>query len=84
MGSIFWLLGALAGLVIVVVGYGFLGLITSDQRSWADYLFWSIMGLGTLPAVVQLAWLQVQTFRRRSERHLGSRRHPRFEPKAHV
>ena len=43
MGSIFWLLGPLAGIVFVVFGYGFLGVISSDQCSWADYLFWSIM-----------------------------------------
>ncbi len=84
MGSIFWLLGPLAGIVFVVFGYGFLGVISSDQCSWADYLFWSIMGLGTLPAVVHLAWLQIQTFRRWSERHLRSRRHPRFQPALHM
>lgn len=84
MGSIFWLLGPLAGIVFVVFGYGFLGVISSDQCSWADYLFWSIMGLGTLPAVVQLAWLQLQTFRCRSKRHPRSRRHRRFQPTVHV
>jgi hypothetical protein len=78
MGGIFWLLGPLAAFLCVVVGYGSLGLATSEQGSWADYLFWGTMVLGTLPAVGQLVWLQVQALRRWLDQH------PRFQPAVHT
>ena len=72
MRGIFWLLGPLAAFLCVVVGYGSLVLATSEQGSWADYLFWGTMAVGTLPAVAQLIWLQLQALRRWFDRH------PRF------
>lgn len=84
MAGMFWLLGPLAVFVCVVVGYGSLGLATSEQGSWADYLFWSIMALGTLPAVGQLTWLQVQALRRWFDRRLRNNPHSRFQPAVHT
>ncbi len=84
MGGIFWLLGPLAAFLCVVVGYGSLGLATSEQGSWADYLFWGTMALGTLPAVGQLVWLQVQALRRWLDRRLRNNPHPRLQPAVHT
>ncbi len=84
MGSIFWLLGPLAAFLCVVVGYGALGVGTLQQGSWADYLFWGIMALGTLPAVVQLAGLQVEALRRWLDSHSRNNRQRRFQPAMHI
>ena len=55
-----WLLGLLAILLLLVVVYGSMGIVASGPGAWVDYLFWAIMGLGTLPAVGLLAWLQLR------------------------
>ena len=84
MRIIFWLLGPLAVLLFTVVGYGSLELVGSGQGSWADYLFWGTMALGTLPAVVQLAWVQVDACRCWLYRRLRNSRKRPFPAAMHI
>ena len=55
-----WVLGPLTVLMLTVVCYGAMGTVDDDTATWADYLFWTMMFLGTLPAAVLLTRLQVR------------------------
>ena len=71
MGNFSWLLGPLAVLLIMVVGYGSMDMVNGQSGSWVDCLFWAMMALGTLPAFVLLAWLQAQWLLRFLDRPVG-------------
>ncbi len=84
MDRFFWLLGPLAILLLLVVGYGSMGIAGSESGCWVDYVFWFIMVLGTLPAVVMLAWLQLRGLWQSRERHVRSSPGHRFHSAAHI
>ncbi len=55
-----WVPGSLNVLMLTVVCYGAMGTTGDDTATWVDYLFWTVMFLGTLPAVVLLTRLQMR------------------------
>ena len=84
MGNVFWSLGPLAIFLCAVVGYGCMAMTGPEPGSWVDYLFWSIMGIGTLPAVVLLVGLQLKWLRECLERHVRHNRRRRLQPALHI
>ncbi len=55
-----WVLGPLTVLLLTVICSGAMGMVDDDTATWVDYLFWTMMFLGTLPAAVLLTRLQVR------------------------
>ena len=80
MDRFFWLLGLLAILLLLVVVYGSTGIVASEPGAWVDYVFWAMMGLGTLPAVVLLAWLELRWLWHCRERQVRCNPRQRFQP----
>ena len=84
IGNFFWLLGPLAVLLSLVVGYGTVDTVSARPGSWVDLLFWAMVTLGTLPAVVLLTWLQIQWLRRFHDGRAGRNSRPKLRSVARV